>query len=66
MPCAISDSPPFMACISRWYDSCHVAGPGRSGRDIENNGLVVNEWVNQWEILNHKAIGGFMSHCEWI
>nr|KJB80319.1 hypothetical protein B456_013G091400 [Gossypium raimondii] len=31
-------------------------------KNIENNGLVVKEWVDQWQILSQKAVGGFISH----
>lgn len=31
----------------------------------EKNGMVVKGWVNQQEILDHPAIGGFINHCGW-
>ncbi|XP_073157654.1 zeatin O-glucosyltransferase-like [Henckelia pumila] len=32
---------------------------------VKENGLVLRYWVPQKEILAHKSIGGFMSHCGW-
>ncbi|XP_039138156.1 zeatin O-xylosyltransferase-like [Dioscorea cayenensis subsp. rotundata] len=32
---------------------------------LKGVGIVVRDWVPQLEILAHKAIGAFMSHCGW-
>jgi hypothetical protein len=32
---------------------------------MKGKGLVVKTWVDQGEILAHRAVGGFVSHCGW-
>lgn len=32
---------------------------------VKDRGLIVKQWVNQREILEHKSVEGFLSHCGW-
>ncbi|KAG5622136.1 hypothetical protein H5410_007354 [Solanum commersonii] len=32
---------------------------------VKNRALIVKEWVDQNEVLNHKSNKGFLSHCGW-
>lgn len=37
--------------------------PGGMEEKIKDRGLIVSEWVDQRQILSHRAIG--LSHCGW-
>ncbi|GAB2280151.1 hypothetical protein Dimus_014788 [Dionaea muscipula] len=43
----------------------HEAIPDGFEERVRDRGLVIKGWAPQVEILNHKAVGGFMSRCGW-
>ncbi|CAI9095148.1 OLC1v1031027C1 [Oldenlandia corymbosa var. corymbosa] len=34
-------------------------------RKVGDRGLIIQGWAPQLSILNHQAVGGFLTHCGW-
>ncbi|CAI9304200.1 unnamed protein product [Lactuca saligna] len=66
---ALEDSKqPFIWVVRKKFGDEEIGGlpEGFQERiEKENKGLIMTEWAPQVEILQHPAVGGFLSHCGW-
>lgn len=42
-----------------------VIGELESEKRVKEHGMIVKDWVDQWEILSHESVKVFLSHCGW-
>ncbi|CAA0826742.1 UDP-Glycosyltransferase superfamily protein [Striga hermonthica] len=58
----LEDSMVSFLWVLGWREAEFLGGLGFEGR-VNGRGLVVKGWVDQFGILRHGGVGGFMSHC---
>ncbi|GAU36325.1 hypothetical protein TSUD_353690 [Trifolium subterraneum] len=64
-PCSSSSSAAYFSNSEQNdIDLSQFLPPGFMERTKEQ-GMVILSWAPQIQILNHKSIGGFLSHCGW-
>ncbi|CAN8271318.1 unnamed protein product [Cochlearia groenlandica] len=60
----LEDSKVNFLWVTRQEEVGEIIGEEYKER-VGENGLIVSDWVDQWEILSHESVKGFLSHCGW-
>nr|QZL13808.1 putative glycosyltransferase GT4 [Dioscorea zingiberensis] len=59
-----SSRQPFIWVVKKLFDDEREWLPEYEKR-VEGRGLIIRGWAPQILILNHEAVGGFLTHCGW-
>ncbi|XP_011000140.1 PREDICTED: scopoletin glucosyltransferase-like [Populus euphratica] len=62
---ALEDSGQNFIWVVRKHEDKEEWLPEGFERRMEGKGLIIRGWAPQVLILDHKAVGGFMTHCGW-
>ncbi|KAH0695369.1 hypothetical protein KY285_022466 [Solanum tuberosum] len=56
---------PFLLVVKppQGTNSAEEALPEGFKERVQEKGLILDCWVPQWEILSHKSVGCFVTHC---
>nr|AFJ53026.1 UDP-glycosyltransferase 1 [Linum usitatissimum] len=55
----------FVWCVRQSTEAGSALLPEEFDTRVSGRGLVIRGWAPQVEILRHKAVGAFLTHCGW-